>query len=100
MPHHLIAEARSLPLERLSLETGSWDYFEPARRFYRRWGFRECGPFADYRTDPNSVFMTRVSASGFAPCGFNKTAASAGDRVRELNAEITVEMAMVSANWR
>jgi len=55
---HLIAEARTLQLERLSLETGSWDYFEPARRFYRRWGFRECGPFADYRPDPNSVFMT------------------------------------------
>lgn len=55
---HLIAEARSASLEQLSLETGSWDYFEPARRFYRRWGFRECGPFADYRTDPNSVFMT------------------------------------------
>ena len=26
--------------------------------------------------------------------------ASAGDRVSELNAEMTVEMAMVSANWR
>jgi putative acetyltransferase len=54
----VIAEARGQQLTRLSLETGSWDYFEPARSFYRRCGFRECGPFADYRADPNSVFMT------------------------------------------
>ena len=54
----VLAEARSQQLTRLSLETGSWDYFEPARRFYRRCGFRECAPFADYRPDPNSVFMT------------------------------------------
>ena len=54
----VIAEARSQGLTRLSLETGSWDYFAPARSFYRRCGFRECGPFADYCPDPNSVFMT------------------------------------------
>ncbi|HWZ62498.1 MAG TPA: GNAT family N-acetyltransferase [Steroidobacteraceae bacterium] len=54
----LIAEARALSLERLSLETGSWDYFAPARQLYRRHGFRECAPFADYRPDRNSVFMT------------------------------------------
>jgi putative acetyltransferase len=54
----LIAEARALGLQRLSLETGSWDYFEPARAFYRRHGFRACPPFAAYRADPNSVFMT------------------------------------------
>jgi putative acetyltransferase len=56
---HLLAAARRAGLTRLSLETGSWDYFEPARAFYRRHGFRDCGPFAQYRTDPNSVFMTR-----------------------------------------
>ena len=42
----------------------------------------------------------RVSRSGFAPCGFSSTAARAGESVRELNAEITVEMAIVSANCR
>jgi putative acetyltransferase len=56
---HLLATARRAGLTRLSLETGSWDYFEPARAFYRRHGFRECEPFAHYRVDPNSVFMTR-----------------------------------------
>jgi putative acetyltransferase len=54
----VIAEARALELGRLSLETGSWDYFAPARQLYRSRGFRECGPFADYLADPNSVFMT------------------------------------------
>ena len=55
---HLIAEARAANLERLSLETGSWDYFIPSRRLYAALGFRECGPFGSYREDPNSVFMT------------------------------------------
>ena len=34
------------------------DFFLPARRLYAKAGFRECGPFGDYRLDPNSVFMT------------------------------------------
>ena len=58
MLRHLITEARSGGLTRLSLETGSWDYFEPARELYRRHGFRVCPPFADYDPDPNSTFMT------------------------------------------
>jgi putative acetyltransferase len=45
-------------MARLSLETGSWDHFAPARALYRSHGFVECGPFADYVLDPNSVFMT------------------------------------------
>jgi putative acetyltransferase len=58
MLRHLIAEARRTGMTRVSLETGSWAYFEPARALYRRYGFRECPPFADYRPDPNSTFMT------------------------------------------
>ena len=54
---HIIATARAEGLSRLYLETGSWDYFEPARAFYRAHGFTECPPFADYVPDPNSVFM-------------------------------------------
>jgi phosphinothricin acetyltransferase len=45
-------------LERLSLETGSQDFFHPARKLYRRHGFRDCPPFPPYRADPNSVFLT------------------------------------------
>ena len=55
---HIIARARQMGLSRLSLETGSWAYFEPARALYRRHGFAECPPFGDYVPDPNSVFMT------------------------------------------
>ena len=55
---HIIAVARAGGMSRLSLETGSWEYFRPAREFYKRHGFRECPPFADYALDPNSVFMT------------------------------------------
>ncbi len=57
---HIIEAARAQGLSRLSLETGSWDFFAPARAFYRRHGFVECAPFADYAPDPNSVFMTRA----------------------------------------
>jgi len=55
---HLIGSARGKGLRRLSLETGSWDYFKPARAFYRKHGFAECPPFGDYRPDRNSVFMS------------------------------------------
>lgn len=56
---HIIDEAKQRRYRRLSLETGSMDYFEPARRLYAQFGFSNCGPFADYVEDPNSVFMTR-----------------------------------------
>jgi len=58
MLRHIIASARGMGLSRLSLETGSWAYFEPARALYRRHGFVECPPFGSYVLDPNSVFMT------------------------------------------
>ena len=58
MVRHIIAAARTRGMTRLSLETGSWSYFLPARALYARHGFVECGPFGEYREDPNSVFMT------------------------------------------
>lgn len=57
---HIVAEAQRRNYARLSLETGSQPAFEPARTLYRSFGFAECAPFADYRPDPNSVFMTRA----------------------------------------
>jgi putative acetyltransferase len=54
----IIAAARELGMTRLSLETGSWPYFKPAVAFYIRNGFVECGPFGDYKPDPNSLFFT------------------------------------------
>ncbi len=56
----VVQSARDEGIERLSLETGSWPYFAPARAFYSSYGFEECGPFGDYVDDPNSVFMTRL----------------------------------------
>ncbi|WOH17962.1 GNAT family N-acetyltransferase [Paenarthrobacter sp. GOM3] len=57
MLEHIVAEAARLGYGRVSLETGTEDYFAPARRLYERHGFTECPPFADYTLDPNSVFM-------------------------------------------
>lgn len=59
MLEHILAEARQRGYQRLSLETGSMDYFRPARSLYRSFGFDYCRPFADYRLDPNSVYMSR-----------------------------------------
>ena len=56
---HIIEEARRRGYSRISLETGSMEAFEPARKLYADFGFTYCEPFADYVDDPNSVFMTR-----------------------------------------
>src|SRR5690348_16869314 len=58
MLRHILEKARRMGLSRLSLETGAWPYFVPARELYRRHGFVECPPFGSYLPDPNSVFMT------------------------------------------
>lgn len=57
---HIVAEARGMGFTRLSLETGSDEFFRPARSLYEKFGFGYCEPFADYRPDPLSVFMTRT----------------------------------------
>ncbi len=58
MLKYLIKEAERRSYRRLSLETGSMDAFAPARALYARFGFEYQGPFADYKEDSNSVFMT------------------------------------------
>jgi putative acetyltransferase len=60
MLEHIIQEAKRRGYRRLSLETGSMPFFEPARRLYARFGFEVCGPFSSYRDDPNSAFFTKV----------------------------------------
>ena len=60
MLEHIITEARRMGFTRLSLETGSAEFFAPARRLYQKFGFEYCEPFADYRPDPLSVFLTRT----------------------------------------
>lgn len=60
MLSHIVDEAKRRNYERLSLETGSMKYFEPARNLYAKFGFVECSPFANYEHDPNSVFLTKA----------------------------------------
>lgn len=55
---HLLAEARARGLHRLSLETGTQEFFAPARALYARHGFVPCPPFAGYTDDPNSAYLT------------------------------------------
>ena len=55
----IMRTARARGMSRISLETGAWAYFLPARALYARHGFVECGPFGDYELDPHSIFMTR-----------------------------------------
>lgn len=55
---HLLAEARARGLHRLSLETGTQEFFAPARALYTRHGFVPCPPFAGYTDDPNSAYFT------------------------------------------
>ena len=54
---HLIAEARRRGYRRLSLETGRTADFDPALALYRRVGFTNSGPFADYAQDAYSQFL-------------------------------------------
>lgn len=57
---HILDVAKSRGYQRLSLETGSMDFFASARCLYERHQFDYCGPFANYELDPNSLFMTRL----------------------------------------
>ena len=59
MIEHILAVAKERNYQRLSLETGTVDFFLPARKLYERYGFEYCGPFADYPEDPYSAFMTK-----------------------------------------
>jgi putative acetyltransferase len=56
---HIITEARRMGFTRLSLETGSDEFFLPARKLYEKFGFDYCRPFAEYQPSPHNLFMTR-----------------------------------------
>ncbi len=55
---HMLNEANSMGYRKLSLETGTMDYFKPAHSLYAKYGFKDCSPFSDYCDDPYSKFMT------------------------------------------
>jgi putative acetyltransferase len=58
MLEHLLGRARAAGYTSVWLETGTEEFFAPARRLYARHGFVECEPFASYVPDPHSTFMT------------------------------------------
>ena len=57
---HIINQAEKRGYQRLSLETGSMEFFVPAVNLYKKFGFEICEPFANYKEDPNSIFMSKV----------------------------------------
>ena len=57
--NHLIYEAKKLNIKKISIETGSGDFFKPARRLFKRCGFKVCDPFAYYKEDINSVYLAK-----------------------------------------
>jgi len=56
---HILNEAKLRGYRRISLETGSMPFFEPARNLYAKYGFKNCAPFSTYKEDPNSVFLAK-----------------------------------------
>ena len=58
--NHLINEAKKLNINRLSIETGAGDFFIPARKLFKKCGFEACKPFAHYKEDINSVYLTKI----------------------------------------
>ena len=57
---HLIFETKKLNIKRISVETGTGDFFTPARKLFNKCGFKLCKPFAHYKEDPNSCYMSML----------------------------------------
>jgi putative acetyltransferase len=55
---HIIAEARRMGVRQISLETGTDEFFAPARRLYAKFGFTPCPAFGDYQPSEHNTFMT------------------------------------------
>jgi len=57
---HLIDKAKKLSIKKISLETGSGIFFKPARKLFVLCGFKTCEPFAHYKKDINSVYLSML----------------------------------------
>ena len=57
---YLIDKAKELNIERISLETGAGKFFDPARRLFKKCDFKPCEPFAHYKEDVNSLYLTKI----------------------------------------
>ena len=56
----LIKEAQKLNIKQISIETGAGDFFIPARKLFKKCGFKPCEPFAHYKEDINSIHLTKL----------------------------------------
>ena len=56
--NHLISEAKELNIKKISLETGTGNFFTPARKLFDKCGFKVCEPFAHYKKDPDACYMS------------------------------------------
>ena len=57
---YLIDKAKKLKIKRISIETGAGKFFEPARKLFKRCNFELCKPFAHYKEDINSIYLTKL----------------------------------------
>ncbi|MDC3036126.1 GNAT family N-acetyltransferase [Candidatus Pelagibacter sp.] len=57
---HLIEKAKKLEIKRISLETGAGKFFDPARKVFKKCDFTPCKPFAHYKEDVNSIYLTKL----------------------------------------
>ena len=57
---NLISEATKLNIKKLSIETGAGKFFEPARKLFEKCDFKPCKPFAHYKDDKNSIYLTKL----------------------------------------
>tara|TARA_B100000401_G_C52658091_1_gene648817 strand:- start:163 stop:624 length:462 start_codon:yes stop_codon:yes gene_type:complete len=56
----LIEKAKELNIKKISIETGAGNFFKPARELFTLSGFKLCKPFAHYKEDINSVYMSML----------------------------------------
>ncbi|HET6875148.1 MAG TPA: GNAT family N-acetyltransferase [Acidimicrobiales bacterium] len=65
----LITTARRHGYRRMSLETGTTEDFEAARRLYLSAGFEPCEPYGTYQPSPHNAWMTLALDAATRPDG-------------------------------
>ena len=58
--NYLLEEAKKLKITKISIETGAGNFFIPARKLFNSCGFKPCQPFAHYKEDNNSLYLTKL----------------------------------------
>ena len=58
--NHLINVSKMLKIKRVSVETGAGNFFLPARKLFEKCDFKVCEPFAHYKKDIKSVYLTKI----------------------------------------